>query len=172
MLAVMPGPTTTYCRICEAACGLTVERDPRGAPVALRPDRARAADPRAEGLDRLLDLAERVTPERAERVTGIPAQAITDLAERLCAARSASLHMSVGVNQGPFGTLAYVALQALAFVTGNLDREGGSLFHPLAVATARAFRALGVGTETWHSRLDGFPSVLDQLPGGVLADEA
>jgi formate dehydrogenase len=79
--------------------------------------------------------------------------------------------MSVGVNQGPFGTLAYVALQALSYVTGNLDREGGSLFHPFAVATASLFRALGVGTETWESRVGGFLSVLDQLPAGVLADE-
>src|SRR5690606_16094772 len=29
----------TYCRICEAACGRVVDRDPSGAPVRLRPDR-------------------------------------------------------------------------------------------------------------------------------------
>ena len=39
----------------------------------------------------------------------------------------------LAVNMGPFGTLAYVALQALMFVTGNLDRRGGS-----PVSSARA----------------------------------
>ncbi|MEX1363729.1 MAG: molybdopterin-dependent oxidoreductase [Nannocystaceae bacterium] len=32
--------TTTFCRICEAACGLTVELDEHGQPRVLRPDRA------------------------------------------------------------------------------------------------------------------------------------
>ncbi|MBC7172785.1 MAG: molybdopterin-dependent oxidoreductase, partial [Polyangiaceae bacterium] len=29
----------TYCRICESACGLLVERDERGVPLRIRPDR-------------------------------------------------------------------------------------------------------------------------------------
>src|ERR1700704_2527098 len=29
----------TYCRICEATCGLTVELDDRARPVAIRPDK-------------------------------------------------------------------------------------------------------------------------------------
>ena len=33
------GPMRTYCRICEAACGLAVERDGNGEVVRLKPDR-------------------------------------------------------------------------------------------------------------------------------------
>jgi anaerobic selenocysteine-containing dehydrogenase len=123
------------------------------------------------GLDRLLSLAARVSIERAAEITGISAGEIRALAAQIRGAGRTAFHMSVGVNQGPFGTLAYVALQALAFVTGNFDREGGLVFHPLAVLVADAFRALRVGTETWYSRVGGFPSVLDQLPGAILADE-
>jgi anaerobic selenocysteine-containing dehydrogenase len=139
--------------------------------LGLFADRRRAADPRVEGLEELLAVAERVSPERAAAITGIAAGDIRALADRIRAARSTALHMSVGVNQGPFGTLAYVALQALSFMSGNFDREGGSLFHPLAVWTARAFHTFGVGTEAWQSRIGQFPSVLDQLPGAILADE-
>jgi formate dehydrogenase len=140
--------------------------------LALLGDRPRLADARVEGLDRLLDVAATVPPERAAALTGLPEAEIRALADRIRRARATAFHMSVGVNQGPFGTLAYVALQALSYVTGNLDRAGGTLFHPLAPVAAELFRRLGVGVETWHSRVGGFPSVLDQLPGAILADEA
>src|SRR5262249_12605458 len=94
-----------------------------------------------------------------------------ELADRIDRANGCSLHMSVGVNQGPFGTLAYVALHAIAFVTKNLDRRGGLLFHPLAVRGADFARRLGLFSEQRTSRVGGFTSVMDTLPGGILADE-
>ncbi|MCZ7687330.1 MAG: molybdopterin-dependent oxidoreductase [Sandaracinaceae bacterium] len=140
-------------------------------PRAARPlRRSRPARRARGGLDRLLSLARDVTPERAARVTGVDARAIRDLAHAIGSVRTA-LHMSVGVNQGPFGTLSYVALQALAFVTGNYDRRGGSLFSPHGVYAARLTRMAGIFTSTATSRIGGFPTVFDSLPGGVLADE-
>jgi formate dehydrogenase len=79
--------------------------------------------------------------------------------------------MSVGVNQGPFGTLCYVALQALAYLTGHFDRQGGLVFHPLAVWVARLARRWGIGTQPGYSRVGQFPSILDSLPAGILAEE-
>ena len=79
--------------------------------------------------------------------------------------------MSVGVNQGPFGTLCYVALQALTYLAGQCDRQGGVLFHPLAVWAAEAARRCGLGTTPVRSRVGQLPSVLNTLPGGILADE-
>src|SRR5262249_56611049 len=111
-------------------------------------DPARATDPRVTGLDRLLALAATVTPEVAAEIVDISAGEIRALADRIRRSRATAFHMSVGVNQGPFGTLSYVALQALAFLTGNFDREGGVLFHPLAGRVADALRVAGVGTET------------------------
>lgn len=133
-------------------------------------DRA-PADDRVEGLEELLALAKEVPKERAASITGVSADAIADLAERIDRSPSTALHMSVGVNQGPFGTLSYVALQALAFVSGNYDRAGGSLFSPIGVRVARLARMAGMFTSTATSRVGGFPTVFDSLPGGILADE-
>lgn len=124
-----------------------------------------------EGLDRLLALARAVTPERAARITGIAASEIRALAGAIDRARGVALHMSVGVNQGPFGTLSYIALQALSLLSGNYDRRGGSLFSPLAVRGARIASATGFFTRRATSRIGGFPMVFDSLPGGILADE-
>ncbi len=130
----------------------------------------RLLDRRVTGLDELLDAATDVTVERAASRTGIPADDIRALAERIRAAGSVAFHMSVGANQSGFGTLSYAALQALAFVTGNLDAKGGSLFHPASLLLGRAYRAAGLDRERM-SRIGRFPSVLGTLPGGILADE-
>ncbi len=125
----------------------------------------------AEGLRELCELASRFPAERAESITGISAADIRALSEEIRTAPRAALHMSVGVNQGPFGTLSYVALQAVAYLAGHLDREGGSLFHPLAVHAARLMRSARLDTRRDTSRIGAFTSVLDTLPGGILADE-
>jgi len=123
-----------------------------------------------EGLRELCALAASFPAERAERVTGIPADEIRRLADDIRSTPRVALHMSVGVNQGPFGTLSYVALQAVAYLAGHLDKQGGSLFSPLAVQAARVVKAARVfGRAT--SRIGGFRSNLDTLPGGILADE-
>src|SRR5262249_22930825 len=128
-------------------------------------------DPRVEGLDTLLDLAAVYPIERAAALTGIAASHITALATILRAARRATFHMSVGVNQGSFGTLCYIALQALTYLVGHCDRQGGVLFHPLAVWVAEVVRRCGLGSEPGRSRVGQLPSVLSSLPGGILADE-
>lgn len=130
-----------------------------------------ARDPRFEGLDHLLDLARRWTPRRVGPLVGLAPEAIRDLADRILAAGRVTFHLSVGVNQGPFGTLAYVVMQALAAVTGNLDRAGGLLFHPLAVRMARLGRRTSLGTRSFRSRIGGFRSITETLPGAILADE-
>ncbi|HJL15127.1 MAG TPA: molybdopterin-dependent oxidoreductase [Sandaracinaceae bacterium LLY-WYZ-13_1] len=132
--------------------------------------RARLEDPRVEGLEALLALA-RSTAPAAPAITGVAPEAIDALADAIASTPRTALHMSVGVNQGPFGTLSYVALQALAFVAGCYDRRGGSLFSPVGVAGARLARAAGLFTSEARSRVGGFPTVFDSLPGGVMADE-
>ncbi len=123
-----------------------------------------------DGADTLLAHARAVTPELATAHTGVPAATITALADRIARARATAFHMSVGVNQGGFGTLAYVLLHALAWASGNLDREGGSLLHPLGHVLARVFGAGGLDPHG-TSRVGAFESLLGTLPGGILADE-
>ena len=158
LVTVRPG---TDVFLILALLGLVADRAP---PSAGR-------DAQVERLEELLALAAEVPPARAATLTGVPEAAIRALADAIDRAPSTALHMSVGVNQGPFGTLAYVALQALAYRTGNYDREGGSMFSPVAVHGARLARAAGLFTSDRKSRIGGFPTVFESLPGGIMADE-
>jgi len=125
---------------------------------------------RVEGLPNILALARSVSIVEAATRTGIAAEDILALADRIRTARRTALHMSVGVNQGGFGTLAYVALHALAYATGNFDRAGGMLVHPAAHAFAAGYAKLRLGRSR-SSRIGDFPSVMGALPASILADE-
>jgi len=188
----LEGGSTVFDRLCQRG-GRVIWIDPRytesaqrwGEHIAIRPGtdiflllallhalrEQYRPDPRVEGLETLLDLAALYPLGRAADLTGIAAERISTLADLLRTARSATLHMSVGVNQGPFGTLCYIALQALAYLCGHFDRQGGLLFHPLAVRMAEVAHRCGVSAPPMHSRVGHFPSVLSSLPGGILADE-
>jgi formate dehydrogenase len=130
-----------------------------------------APGPHVEGLEPLLAQAAWYPPERVAALTGIPAAAVVHLAGRIRASQATAFHLSVGVNQSGFGAAAYLALQALMVVTGNFDKRGGALVHPLGLRFADLARALKIGTETAYSRIGKYPSNLDTLPGGILADE-
>ncbi|WP_089718578.1 molybdopterin-dependent oxidoreductase [Candidatus Entotheonella palauensis] len=127
--------------------------------------------PQVEGLETLLALASAYPPLRTASLTGLAAAQIEAIADALRQARCATMHMSVGVNQGPFGTLCYVALQALAYLSGNFDQRGGLLFHPLAVGLGEIGRHLGLAGDGQQSRVATFPRLIKSLPGGILADE-
>ncbi len=127
--------------------------------------------PEMEGLETLLELAAHYPVERAAALTGIEPEGLSAVAATLRSECRTTFHMSVGVNQGAFGTLCYVALQALAYLSGNFDRRGGVVFHPLGVWLGEVARRCGVGTSQQRSRVGDFPSVLSSLPAGIMADE-
>jgi anaerobic selenocysteine-containing dehydrogenase len=115
----------------------------------------------------LLAFVARYPAERAEKVTGVPADTVRRIASELAAARGASVHMSTGVNMGRQGTLAYWLLHMLSFATGNLDRRGGNIlsvgFYPAAKAGRREFEKSFADTEFGRLRKGS-------LPGNLLAD--
>jgi formate dehydrogenase len=128
-------------------------------------------DPYQTGLDQLLKFAEKYPPEIAAELTGVAAGQIRSLAEQIRLSKATAFHLSVGVNQSGNGQFAYVLVQALAYLSGNYDKRGGVLVHPLAPPMADVARRLQIGTRTVYSRVGGYPSNLDTLPGGILADE-
>lgn len=131
---------------------------------------ANASYPHAEGLDELVRRAHNIRIERVSERTGIPVERTEETAERIRRSPKTAFHISVGVNQGEFGTLAYVLLQALAFVTRNFDSEGGLLIHPLARAAARAMEWADLDVVR-TSRVGGLPSNMGTLPATIMADE-
>lgn len=127
---------------------------------------------RVNGLDELRAAARRFPPEKVERITGISEARLRKLARDFAQADGAFCHMSTGVNQGTFGTIAYAAKIALEFVTGNFDRQGGALYQKGAADIATIARLVGFDKEPdWRSRIGGFPPVTGALPTAILPDE-
>ena len=126
----------------------------------------------ARGLEDLRSAAKRFPPEKIERATGIPAATLRDIARRFALAGGAFCHVSTGVNQGRFGSIAYAAKIALELVTGNLDRQGGALMPHGAIDTAGLLALTRLDREPrWKSRVGNLPPVMSALPAGILADE-
>jgi len=121
---------------------------------------------RVVGLDRLLQLAAEYPAERVSGLIDIPIEKLRELALSIRQAKRATFFLSVGVNQGPFGTLSAIALQALACLTGNFDREGGLLFQPWA-----ALLSWLVPFTPQRSRIGNYLANPGGLPAGILADE-
>ena len=125
---------------------------------------------RVEGFERLLAAAKRFDLQACLRRTGISTEAFEHLAQELRSSKRTAFHMSVGVNMSGFGTIAYVLMQALAYATGNLDREGGSVFSGIHAPVRWIARRAGLLAEA-HARIGGFRSNVRSLPGAILADE-
>lgn len=110
------------------------------------------------------------TPERVANATGIPAEAIRQLARDFAAAESAVCYGRVGVSTQVYGGLCQWLINVLNILTGNLDRVGGALFTKPAVD----FIARGKYEQRfarWHSRVRGLPEALGELPVAAMAEE-
>jgi anaerobic selenocysteine-containing dehydrogenase len=103
--------------------------------------------------------------------TGIETERIVELARSFARAPSANAYCSTGVNMGSSGSLAFLGVQALNEITGNLDRAGGALVPSRAVKFAKLARLLGRLRPARPSRIGNFWPVGESLPTGILADE-
>jgi anaerobic selenocysteine-containing dehydrogenase len=90
------------------------------------------------------------TPERTAAVTRIPAETLREMAAAYAGADGAALYSSTGVNMGGNGALAFWIQEVINAVSGNLDREGGTLvgrgvldFGKLCRASPRGLAASG-----------------------------
>jgi formate dehydrogenase alpha subunit len=83
---------------------------------------------RTEGFPALAEAVSRYTPERAEEISGIPAQKLKEAARSYASAGRASIVYAMGITQHITGTDNVQALANLAIVTGNLGREGTGIY--------------------------------------------
>jgi len=77
---------------------------------------------RTENVDALRECVADYTPERAEAITGVPADDIRRAARTYAAADRASIVYSMGITQHTTGTDNVLALANLAMLTGNVGR--------------------------------------------------
>ena len=127
----------------------------------------------ADGLADVQQAVAGFSPELAAKPTGIPAEAIRQLARDFAEAETAVCYGRIGVSTQQFGGLCQWLINLLNFVTGNLDNLGGAMF------TLPAIDIVGITTMTgqtgrygrWHSRVRNLPEFGGELPVSVLAEE-
>jgi anaerobic selenocysteine-containing dehydrogenase len=120
----------------------------------------------------LARLAAPFTPEATEPWTGVPAERTRALARDIVGARGAAIYGRTGSCLGHHGTLTAFLLDALAVVTGNLDRPGGLVFGSSPLDLEGAAERAGLATYgERRSRIGDFPDVLGQMPATLMAPE-
>jgi formate dehydrogenase alpha subunit len=82
---------------------------------------------RTEGYPEFLSSLEKFTPEFAADVSGVPAQDIRRAARMYGQAENAAIYWGMGISQLSHGTASALALIHLAFLTGQVGREGTGL---------------------------------------------
>lgn len=119
----------------------------------------------ASGGEALAALVNGLDLARAERETGIPLEAIRRLTHDFAASPSAALYGRTGASMGQFATLTKYLIDAFNLATGNLDREGGSVFGLPMLDTEQITHLFGIsGFDRWRTRVDGLPEVAGSSP--------
>lgn len=84
-------------------------------------------EPGLGNLEELKKSVQDYTLELCEAVTSIPANQIVETARLFATAKSGMILFGSGLTQQPDGTANVKALAALAFLTGNLQKEGAGI---------------------------------------------
>jgi len=84
-------------------------------------------DNRVEGLEEYLPSLGSFTPEYAEEICGVPAEAIRQAARLYGKANAAAIYWGMGISQSSHGTDNAISLANLALLTGNIGRPGTGL---------------------------------------------
>jgi formate dehydrogenase len=112
------------------------------------------------------------TPEETEERTGVPADAVRELARGFAGADGAAAYGRTGSCLGRHGTVVAFLIDALNAATGNLDRPGGAVFGRPAIALDDVGDASGLATYgRRRSRIGDFPDVLGNMPASLIPQE-
>ncbi|MDO5504219.1 MAG: molybdopterin oxidoreductase family protein [Actinomycetia bacterium] len=124
-----------------------------------------------DGLDEVRTAVEPFTPEIAERLSGLPTYAVTTIADQLWESPRAAVHGRMGLSTQESGVVGQWAVQLINIVTGNLDREGGTMLSsPFIDSIARNHVSPGkLGHR--RSRVRGLPAFGGELPVSALREE-
>ncbi len=124
-----------------------------------------------KGYPELKKLAEAWPAEKTEPVTRIPAPKLKEIVKAYQTADGAALYSSTGVNMGGNGTMAFWLQEAINAISGNLDRQGGTLVGKGVIDFPKFAHKRGILMQQEQSRIGGFTKVNDAFPGGIMADE-
>lgn len=121
--------------------------------------------------DTVLNLAKRWPAEKTEALTGIKPEVLKTLVATYIRANGAALYSSTGVNMGSFGSISFWIQECINYLSGNLDRQGGTLVGKGIIDFPAFAKKHGKLLRKDRSRIGDFHSTNDAFPGGLLADE-
>jgi formate dehydrogenase alpha subunit len=81
-------------------------------------------DERTEGFEAYREAVKDWTPERAERITGVPAEDIAEAARLYARSKASAIFWAMGITQHTTGTDNVKSLANLALLTGHIGRPG------------------------------------------------
>ena len=146
---------------------------------------------RTEGFSEYVESLEEKTPEWAETITGVPAEAIRQAARLYATAGAAAMYWGMGISQSTHGTDNTLTLTNLALMCGHVGRPGTGLnplrgqnnvqgcsdagglpsfytaYQPVTDETIRhRFE------EAWHAHLPGKPGLtVTEMVDGILTGQ-
>jgi len=82
---------------------------------------------RTEDFEAVAEAVREMTPEKAEKITTVPAEAIREAARIYAKADTASIVFSMGITQHTTGTENVLSLANLAMLTGNVGKESAGV---------------------------------------------
>ena len=125
-------------------------------------------------LDQTEALRQAVAPFSAEHtaaLTGIDAATTRRITRDLAQAEGGACYGRMGVSTQAHGAICQWAIQVINLLTGNVDREGGTLLANPAIDLVR-MGLMGPGHfDAWRSRVRGAPEFGGELPVSVMAEE-
>jgi anaerobic selenocysteine-containing dehydrogenase len=123
------------------------------------------------GLAEVEALAAQWPAARTASLTGVAEDVLRDLVRAYIDSGAAAIVTGTGLGMGRHGTLAHWLAEVINAISGNLDRQGGTLLgeglfdFPAYAKKQKLFQRLQ------RSRVGGFRELNGGFPGGILADE-
>jgi len=122
-------------------------------------------------LDKVEQAAQTFKPETVEKITGISADKITEIAKKLSITKRAVCYGRMGISTQAYGSLCNWAIQVLNIICGNLDIVGGVMVTHPAVAFVKPGEGSAGNFKRQFSRVSKLPTFSGELPAVVMAEE-
>lgn len=123
------------------------------------------------GLPELEALAAQWPADRTAQLTGITAEQLKALVQEFISAGASAIVTGTGLGMGRHGTLAHWLAEAINALSGNLDRQGGTLVGQGMFDFAGYAKKNNLFDRLHRSRVGNFRELNGGFPGGILADE-
>ena len=125
------------------------------------------------GLGELTKLINELPLQNLQAITGISLEVVQTITDDLVRYDRAVCYGRVGVSTQRFGGVCQWLINLINILTGNLDREGGTLFTRPAVDIVSLMAKSGScgSFDRRRSRVRNLPEFSGELPAATLADE-